>query len=124
MARILLIDECTPIRSALARYLRLHGHQVTDVGSNRSALEVVEPHTDIVVADLKARGECGAGLLDLLRDRGSIAPIILLSGRFPDASETAGAAFVLFRPFDPPQLLDAVDHVLFPAMPQRDVGGA
>jgi DNA-binding NarL/FixJ family response regulator len=78
------------------------GPHLIHVANHRSALEAIGPHIDLVIADLKARGRHGSELLSALRDRCSVAPVILMSGRFPHPTETAGTAFVLFRPFDPP----------------------
>lgn len=121
MAHILLVDDYRPIRFALARYLRLYGHSVTEVANVRTALEKVDERIDVVVTALTMRGRGGSELLRALHDRGTIAPVIIMSGRFPHPSETTGAAFVLYRPFEPRELLEAVDQVLHTT---RSVGSA
>lgn len=114
MAHVLLVDDYRPIRSAVTRYLRLHGHTVTEAANVRAALERSDERVDVVVTALAMPGRSGAELLRALRGRGTTVPVIMISGRFPAAEETVGAAFVLQRPFEPMALLHAVDHVLAP----------
>lgn len=124
MPHILLVDDHTAVRSALVRYLRLHGHAVTDVASARAALEHAEKRFDVVVTDLQMPGLGGAELARSLRIRGVDAPVILMSGRFPHAEEAAVADFVLQKPFGPAALCDAIDHVLGRDSEDGGVAGA
>jgi DNA-binding NtrC family response regulator len=122
MAHVLLVDDFRPIRSAMTRYLRLYGHRVTEAANVHSALERVEEGIDVVVTALTMPRRSGAELLQALRDRQVTTPVIMMSGRFPAPEETIGAAFVLQRPFDPLELLYAVDEVLS-ARPAKDIAG-
>lgn len=112
MAHILLVDDHQAVRSALVRYLRLHGHSVTEVASARAALEHAGESFDVVVTDLKMPGLGGAELVRGLRARGVDAPVVLMSGRFPHAEEAAVADFVLQKPFSPEVLCSTIDRVL------------
>lgn len=128
MTHVLLVDDYRPLRFALARYLRLHGHTVTEVANVRAALEQVGEHVDVVIAALSMPGRSGAELVRALQGRGVRAPVILTSSAFPRPGETSGAAFVLQSPFDPEQVLEALDRVLTSAAaevpPARTMSGA
>lgn len=112
MAHVLLVDDYRPLRFALARYLRLHGHTVTEAASVRAALEQVGEHVDVVAAVLSLPGRTGAELLRTLHDRRVRVPVILTASGSPHPGETSRAAFVLHSPFDPEQMLDAVARVV------------
>lgn len=124
MAHILLVDDHHAVRSALVRYLRLHGHTVTDVDSARAALERAHEPFDVLVTDLQMPGLDGAELARSLRARGVDGPIILMSGRHPDAEEAAVADFVLQKPFGPDALCKAIDGVLGSEPGEGGVAGA
>lgn len=124
MAHILLVDDHDAVRSALVRYLRLHGHIVTDVASARAALEHAYDPFDVVVTDLKMPGLGGAELVRALRAHDVDAPVILMSGRFPHAEEAAVADFVLQKPFSPEVLCNAIDRVLGTDVENGGVAGA
>lgn len=112
MAHVLLVDDYRPLRFALARYLRLHGHTVTEAASVRAALEQVGEHVDVVAAALSLPGRTGAELLRTLHDRRVRVPVILTASGSPHPGETSRAAFVLNSPFDPEQMLEAIERVL------------
>lgn len=124
MAHILLVDDHHAVRSALVRYLRLHGHTVTDAASARAALEHADGAFDVVVTDLQMPGQSGAELARSLRARDVACPIIMMSGRLPNAEEAEVADFVLQKPFGPEALCNAIDRVLGSESGEGGVAGA
>jgi DNA-binding NtrC family response regulator len=124
MARILLVDDDQAVSSALARYLQMHGHLVANVSSARAALDLVNTETDVVITDLSMPGMGGAGLMQALRERAVDAPVILMSGRLPYPEESAGAAYVLHKPFGPDKLVAAIERVLGKGSDEESVTGS
>lgn len=112
MASILVVHDHPTIRHMIKRYLERCEHTVTTVPNARTAFEVADSDTDVVMADIDMPGMGGMGLIQRLRERGLFAPVVLTSDRFPHPEEAATAAFILLKPFAPDQLLDAIGAAL------------
>ena len=77
---VFVIDDDAPVRDALSRLLRAHRFAVAAFASPKEFLEHYNPDTPgCLVLDLKMRGN-GFGLQRTLREKGSSAPIIFLTG--------------------------------------------
>ena len=122
MAKILLVHDHPTIRHAVKSYLERCDHTVTAAPSARAALEAAGEELDIVVTDLELPGMGGMGLIQGLRERRVVAPVVLLSERFLHAEEAAAVEFVLLKPFSPDQLTDAIGSVLGGGKRRVEVG--
>lgn len=83
MARILVVDDQSPVRSLIAGCLRIEGHDVTTASSGVEAIAVLlHDRHDLLVIDLAMPGLSGYETVEQIRETPSIAavPVIALSG--------------------------------------------
>ena len=114
---ILVVDDETNIREALAKILERAGHRVSAAESGDTALSLLHDGVfDVIVTDLKM---LGAGGLDVLRGAKQHQPdteVIILTafGTIESAVEAMklGAYDYLTKPIDPPRLLHLVTKAL------------
>ncbi|GAC1533730.1 MAG: hypothetical protein NVS2B4_13990 [Ramlibacter sp.] len=119
MASILLIDDDPHQRAFAAMVLQEAGHQVREAADGQEGLQlaVAEPPA-LIVCDVVMPGMNGFQLVAAVRAEPAICttPIILvttLAGRVQvRVGMTAGADDYLVKPFQPPELRDAVDGLL------------
>lgn len=111
--QILLVEDEPVIRSALRRRLERRGHRVVETGSVEETLEHHPPHTfDVVVTDLRLPGRPGT---DLIEAAGDTPVLVITAHASVDGAVAAmrmGAADYLAKPFDPEQLILAVERLL------------
>ena len=93
--------------------LRLVGEAV----SGAQALVVVEStRPDLVLLDVHMPGMSGIELLETIRCRGDMLPVIVISGRTDamttDRARAAGALAVVEKPYQPEEVLCLVRHAL------------
>jgi FixJ family two-component response regulator len=109
---VFLIDDDAPVRDALSRLLRAHRVAVAAFASPKEFLEHHNPDTPgCLVLDLKMRGN-GFGLQRTLQEKGSLWPIIFLTGHgdVPKSVQAlkGGAVDFLTKPVNDKELLAAV----------------
>ncbi|QJR34297.1 hybrid sensor histidine kinase/response regulator [Gemmatimonas groenlandica] len=118
---ILLVDDDTGARTAARRILTRVGYTVVEAADGREALDLYDRMTEPprgVVLDLAMPVMGGAECLRQLRLRGSVAPVLLISGY--DAEDEAqghvrrGEARFLQKPYTARGLLDALHDTLAP----------
>jgi CheY-like chemotaxis protein len=69
MARLLVVEDCTDAARALARLLKLHGHEVDVVHSGEAALEFLSGTLpDLMILDPMMPGIDGAEVLRRVRE--------------------------------------------------------
>jgi DNA-binding NtrC family response regulator len=111
--RVLLVDDDTPLRTALTKALTRKGVEVVDLKSGDLAIEPLRTgvgpggHIDVCVLDLRMPGLSG---LDVLRRTlGRRVPVVVLTGHgtVPDAVEAMrlGAVNFMQKPVDADELL-------------------
>jgi DNA-binding response OmpR family regulator len=116
MPHVLVVDDDPTIRELISDYLGKNELRVTTVGDG-DAMQVVlsDQVVDLIVLDLKLRGEDGMALARRLRD-GSEIPIVMLTGRSEEADRVMGlelgADDYLTKPFSPRELLARIRTVL------------
>ena len=77
---VLAVDDDPAIRELIAEYLRQNDFRATAVNDGSAMRAVLEDEVvDLIVLDVKLRGEDGMGLTQRLRAE-SMIPIIMLSG--------------------------------------------
>src|SRR5262245_22599669 len=81
MARILVVDDNDLVRTSVRMILESAGHEVSESGDGRAALETVRAAApDLVLTDLVMPGTQGADLIAELRGKGFGGVIIAMSG--------------------------------------------
>ncbi|MCF8068732.1 MAG: sigma 54-interacting transcriptional regulator [Desulfobacterales bacterium] len=114
---ILVIDDEEDIRFAFKRHLKNAGYKVFVADSYHSALTLMEnSEIDIVIADILLGEFTGIDVLDELRKREILCPIILITGapEIKTASEAVrlGAFDYVSKPIRKEQLLKVVSQAL------------
>lgn len=119
MAKILVVDDDTPIRSLVRDILEFEDHDVVEAADAGQALDRIETESpDVILLDVMMPGTSGIDMLQQLRgieDYESI-PVIMLTAATDDAttwaSWSAGADFYMTKPFDSSFLLNRVENLL------------
>src|SRR5439155_20183673 len=116
LPHVLAVDDDPLIRDLIADYLKQNELRVTTVADGRRMQAVLaEEVVDLIVLDLKLRGEDGMALARRLRDESEI-PIIMLTGRAEEADRIMGlelgADDYLTKPFSPRELLARIRTIL------------
>jgi DNA-binding response OmpR family regulator len=113
--RVLLVEDEHGIASAVEAYLERAGYVVVWVRSGEDALAELRRHAiALVVLDLGLAGALDG--LDVLREIGGRAPVIVISARDDEADRVAGlelgADDYVGKPFSPRELVARVGAVL------------
>jgi len=113
---VLALDDDPSVRQMIADYLTDNEIQVTAIESGKEIADVMARHTiDLVIVDLKLKGEDGMQIARNLRAESDI-PIIILTGRRDEADRVMGLELVaddyLTKPFSPRELLARIRAVL------------
>src|SRR6185369_14817914 len=113
---ILIVDDDPSLRRMMFEYLQEFQLKVSGVPNSRGMRECMDTEIiDLIVLDLKLKGEDGMNLLRELRSRSRI-PIIILTGRTSEADRIMGLEFgaddYLNKPFNPRELLARIRTVL------------
>ena len=123
MARVLIIDDDSAVRDALARALTRAGHVVDRAANGRQGLEAFETESiDLVITDINMPEMDGIEVMNAFRRRGASVPIIAISGGglmpkelLLTTAAKLGAVEVIPKPFELIDLLEAIDRILKPA---------
>src|SRR5438132_11019722 len=116
LPHVLAVDDDPLVRDLIADYLKQNELRVTTVAEGRRMQAVLaEEVVDLIVLDLKLRGEDGMALARRLRDESEI-PIIILTGRNEEADRVMGlelgADDYLTKPFSPRERLARIRALL------------
>jgi DNA-binding NtrC family response regulator len=109
-AQILLVDDEANIRRMLGALLRNEGFAVTDAASGNAALLLLDQtNPDVVLLDLlMPPGPDGLETLTRMRDRGSTAPVIMMSGKAQLTDAVRAVKLGAFQFLEKPLTLEAV----------------
>jgi two-component system phosphate regulon response regulator OmpR len=115
---LLVVDDDTPIREMLGRYLRENGFRVTtaaDTAAARAAMRGLS--FDLLVLDVMMPGEDGLSFArDLRRDGGRTVPICMLTARAEADQRIEGLEIgvedYVAKPFEPRELLLRLRNIL------------
>lgn len=118
--KILIVDDSRVMRAIVTRTLRqagYTGHDVVEATNGLEALEVVESDApDLVLSDWNMPEMSGIDLLQTLRGRGRTVPFgFVTSEGSPEMREraaSAGAEFLIAKPFSPEQFRDVLEPVI------------
>lgn len=116
LPHVLVVDDDPSIRELVTDYLGLNELRVSAVADGKSMQAVLDEQVvDLVVLDLKLRGEDGMAIARRMRDDSQI-PIVMLTGRAEEADRVMGlelgADDYLTKPFSPRELLARIRTIL------------
>ncbi len=120
--RICLIEDDTPLRTALARFLTRTGYEVVEAEHGRKALEemAIKP-VALVITDMIMPEMDGVETLVALRRDHPKVKIIAISGggirtaeQLLELAQMLGAHKTFSKPLNPEELLDAISSLIGP----------
>lgn len=120
MARVLIVDDSLTARLYLANILRAGGHHVADqaVDGLEAVDKYVQCHPDAVTMDLHMPRLDGVAATERIMERDPAAKIIVVTseGQLAEVVRAvrAGAVGYLLKPFEPVQLVEAVNRLTEP----------
>jgi DNA-binding NtrC family response regulator len=125
MARILIADSDPDSHAELTALLRLRSHRVQSTADGSRALAAVrEGEADLVLCDLQVPGIDGLALVRLLKQERPDVPVLLLAAfsSLEDAvlAMREGAADFIGKPFNPDQVVVAIERALEKASLQQE----
>jgi DNA-binding response OmpR family regulator len=119
LARILVIDDEEPVRHLLRLVLELAGHEVVLAEDGLRGLGVVRrQHPSVVILDVMMPVMDGGSVLDELQadEKTKDIPILILTAATVTSLRSrllkSGAARVMTKPFDPSEVVAAVNELL------------
>ena len=121
MSSILVVEDDAVVRKSVSAVLRSAGHETLEAGDGKAGLDILNNHhVDLAIVDIWMPNVDGLNFLRQLPDQFRSIPIIMISGggagnTLEQATAIAmmrGASEVLFKPFEPDELLAAVDRLL------------
>ncbi len=113
---LVVVDDDAAVRALVQEYLGQHDFRVTGLATGAALMEAFRAGVvDLVLLDLRLKGEDGMQLLRQLRAESQI-PVIILTGRIEEADRVMGlelgADDYLTKPFSPRELLARIRTVL------------
>ena len=125
---VLVVDDDSAVRQLVEEYLGQNDFRVTGAAGGSELMAAFRVGVvDLVLLDLRLRGEDGMHLLRQLRAESQI-PVIILTGRAEEADRVMGlelgADDYLTKPFSPRELLARIRTVLRRTQLRGDPQGA
>ena len=116
-AKVLLVEDDSAVREALAQTLELADLEAVQAGSFVAAKDrITRDFGGVILSDIRMPGRDGFHLLDYARDVDDELPVVLLTGEgdIPMAVEAMrrGAVDFLRKPFRDQELLDRIQEAL------------
>jgi DNA-binding response OmpR family regulator len=127
-AHIVALDDDPGVRQLVTDYLGSNELKVTAVATGAELMAVLAEETiDLIVLDVRLRGEDGMQIARKLRESSAI-PILMLTGRAEEADRVMGlelgADDYLTKPFSPRELLARIRALLRRARASATVADA
>jgi two-component system OmpR family response regulator len=128
LPHVVVVDDDEVVRQLVDEYLAQNDFRVTRAEGGTQLMSVLGAQVvDLVLLDLRLRGEDGMQLLRTLRADSHI-PVIILTGRAEEADRVMGlelgADDYLTKPFSPRELLARIRTVLRRTHAGQEVHGA
>lgn len=126
MARMVVAEDEVLIRADIVESLEEGGHTVVgETGNGEQAVELArELHPHLIVMDLKMPKMDGITAARKITDETDVAVLVLTAfsdKRLVEDAAESGAIGYLVKPFQPPQLLAAVEVALARSAERRDL---
>lgn len=119
MARILIVDDVTPIRDIVISILQKRGHRIFEAKSGDEALGIArEKKVHMVLTDVNMPGMDGISMIERMRglENYKSVPIIVLAKDAKDSNieraKAAGAIDWVAKPFTEDSLVNKVNQIL------------
>jgi two-component system, chemotaxis family, chemotaxis protein CheY len=119
MARILIVDDVTPIRDIVISILQKRGHRIFEAKSGDEALSIArEKKVHMVLTDVNMPGMDGISMIERMRglENYQSVPIIVLAKDAKDSNieraKAAGAIDWVAKPFTEDSLVNKVNQIL------------
>jgi two-component system chemotaxis response regulator CheY len=117
---ILIVDDSSSLRTVVKLALQRAGYEVVEAGDGQEALTRLDAlnKVHLVVSDVNMPNMDGISFVKALKQhpRHRFAPVVMLTTEGQDAKKeqgrAAGAKAWIVKPFNPPQLLDAVSKLV------------
>ena len=124
---VLVVDDDAAVCALVMDYLAQNDFRVTAASTGKQMTEVLAAEAiDLIVLDLKLRGEDGLQIARRLRESSRI-PIIMVTGRVEEADRVMslelGADDYVTKPFSPRELLARIRAVLRRCQPEEPLPG-
>lgn len=115
--KILIVDDDALLRDALAFKLSQEGFEPELAADGKKAIQKLESQSyALIISDIMMPFISGFELIEILREKGSRIPIIVLSSLESEASVDLalklGAAAYISKPFKPKELLKELKSLL------------
>ncbi|TXH47701.1 MAG: response regulator [Burkholderiaceae bacterium] len=117
---VLIVDDSSSLRTVVKMALTRAGYDVLEAADGLEGLARLDegPRVHLVVSDVNMPRLDGIGFLKQLKQhaRHRFTPVIMLTTEGQDSKKeegrSAGAKAWIVKPFNPPQLLDAVAKLM------------
>jgi len=119
---ILIVDDSSSLRTVVRMSLARAGYDVLEAGDGVQGLAALEqaPKVHLIVSDVNMPNMDGITFVGKVKQhpRHKFVPVVMLTTEGQDAKKqegrAAGAKAWIVKPFNPPQLLDAVSKLILP----------
>jgi two-component system chemotaxis response regulator CheY len=119
---ILVVDDSNSLRTVVKLALQRAGYDVLEAGDGVEGLRQLDanPKVHLIVSDVNMPNMDGITFVTHVKQhaRHKFAPVIMLTTEGQDEKKqqgkAAGAKAWIVKPFNPPQLLDAVSKLILP----------
>jgi two-component system chemotaxis response regulator CheY len=119
---ILIVDDSSSLRTVVKMALQRAGYEVHEAGDGQEALGKLDQlgKVHLIVSDVNMPNMDGITFVKHVKQhpRHKFAPVVMLTTEGQDAKKeagrAAGAKAWIVKPFNPPQLLDAVSKLILP----------
>lgn len=125
-SRVLVVDDEEGARDALELILEDH-YEIESVGDGTQAIEVLkEKKFDVVLLDVNMPDLNGIETLRQIKDMDESIEVIMVSAadraREATASIKSGACDYITKPFEPDEILSAIERALVRRLPEKESG--
>jgi two-component system response regulator FixJ len=113
---IFILDDDAGVRDSLRLLLECEGLETREFASCRAFLDADGAEGDCLILDVHLPGMSGIELLETMRRRGDMLPVIVISGRIDamtrNRARAAGALAVVEKPYPVEEVLDLVRRAM------------
>jgi len=113
---IFILDDDAGVRDSLRLLLECEGLETREFASCREFLDADGAEGDCLILDVHLPGMSGIELLETMRRRGDMLPVIVISGRIDamtrNRARAAGALAVVEKPYQIEEVLDLVRRAM------------